>query len=286
MRDSAPTPAGSATAGHIQVDSHVHIYPEYDIGAFIGRGLQVARSAGSPLLLLLAEGYGHHYFSALTRWMTGVDASLPEGLSQETLRGVPIRPTSESWSLAIPGADSPGLFLISGRQLISSENLEVLVIGLEPGHPATESPARERPARELIRGGLEAGGIAVLPWGFGKWLGKRGAVVKGLCALKEFSGHPFFFVGDILARGWPWPRPRVFDQVRVLPGTDILPLPGDESRLASYGFRLQGNFDGSTPCGSLMQLLREGRTIETVGSRSSLPAAVAAQFRYRLRPVR
>ncbi len=100
----------------------------------------------------------------------------------------------------------------------------------------------------------------------------------------DLRDHPLFFAGDILARCRPWPTPAAFRQARVLPGTDILPLPGYEERMARYGFRVCGAFDWSTPCRSLMELLRRRLPIETVGSRASLPATLIDQVRYRLRP--
>ena len=289
MCDMSPLmqdPSGEREAdstGKIYVDGHVHIYPEYDLGAFFRRGLQVAAKAGGPLLMLLVESYGHDYFKALTELSRG--AATSGRVSSAALPGIEIRPTSEAWSLAIPAAceGDAALFLIAGRQLVSSENLEVLVIGLSPDHPAAAVPAGERSAVELIRGGLDAGAIAVLPWGFGKWLGARGRIVEALCCRDELRDHPLFFAGDILARCRPWPRPGAVRQARVLPGTDILPLPGYEARLARYGFRVEGPFDWSTPCRSLMELLRRRLPIEIVGSRASLPATLIDQIRYRLR---
>ena len=175
------------------------------------------------------------------------------------------------------------MFLIAGRQLLSREGIEVLVIALEPEHALYSSPAGGHSAKELVHRGLDAGGIVVLPWGFGKWLGSRGRLVRGLADSVELKSHPLFFLGDILARCWPWPTPRVFRSQRVLPGTDILPLPGFEARLASYGFRIRGDFSAGAPSGSLLAMLRRRTPIESVGGRDSMLETAGNQVRYRVR---
>jgi len=263
------------TVRYVHGDGHVHLYPQYDTGAFFRRGLGLARRFDAPLLLLLAEADGYDCFRALS---ADVESPALSGLSFER--------TAEPSSLRVrdKGRDGPGVFLISGRQLLSRENLEVLVIGLEPGHELYSSRPKERSTEELTRQGLEAGAITVLPWGFGKWLGERGRHVRELARRPENQLDPLFFLGDILARCWPWPAPdRRLAGTRVLPGTDILPLRGFERRLGEYGFRVRGRFHEERPSGSLVTMLRRRLPVEPVGEPDRPLRTIFQQLRYRLR---
>lgn len=258
----------------IYADGHVHLHPEYDPGAFFDAGLDRAREVGSPLILLLTEATGQRCFARMR------DASfpLPPGLGLVS--------TEEACSLRVPpgSAQDPSLFLVCGRQLLSSERLEVLVAGIDPDDPLHDLAPGAAAAEELVRRGLAAGAITCLPWGFGKWLGARGRLVRSLCEVPEFARHPLFFLGDILARCWPWPAPgKLARGARTLPGTDILPLRGYESRLASYGFRVRAPFDPNEPARSLLESLRRGLPLDTMGARDSTLGTLYDQLRYRLR---
>lgn len=257
----------------VYADGHVHIHPGYDVGRLLGRGEKIARSLGAPLVLLLVDDRPRRAFVELR------DA--------RRIGSFELRRTSEPTSLSVVGdaaVDSPCVFLVSGRQLVSVERLEVLVIGLRPDHPLYRTADGACSTADLVGAGLGAGAITVLPWGFGKWLGIRGRCVDEILAQPGIGDDPLFFVGDILARCWPWPRPRSFaGPARVLPGTDMLPLRGFESRLASYGFRLQGELDRDRPAASLIALLRERAPLEPFGRPDGTLRAGIDQLRYRLR---
>lgn len=262
---------------YVYVDGHVHLYPEYDIRAFFRRGLEFARAVEGPLLLLLAESHGCEYF----RELRDGDGSGEISSSDFSVLG-----TSESSSLCVRSENhgDPPVFILSGRQLLSNERIEVLLVGVEPGHPLCSIGPGELSAEELIGRGLDAGAITVLPWGFGKWLGDRGRRVRRLAERADFRRSPLFFLGDVSARCRPWPAPRAFKgPVRVLPGTDILPLRGFEHRLARYGFRIRGRLDPRAPQSFLVQRFREGDPCETFGTRDTLFRTLVNQMRYRMR---
>jgi hypothetical protein len=127
------------------------------------------------------------------------------------------------------------LMLIAGRQVVSREGLEVLLLG-------TRVALVDRlPVRAVLAEGERAGALRVVPWGVGKWFFGRGGLLDELIdAARPGEG---FFLGDSSGRPFFWGRPRQFDRaarrgIRVLPGTDPLPFPSEVTRPGSFGFRL------------------------------------------------
>ncbi|MFQ5669008.1 MAG: hypothetical protein ACE5HD_00650 [Acidobacteriota bacterium] len=305
----------------IRGDAHVHIYPVFDLGRLLRIGLEAARRySDGPFLLMLAENRNHQYFRSLRAAavaaagrgsLTSTAASTgrqvrPAGIAAPV--AVEIQATGESSSLRIgsdavtssaglrdstatsagPGieAGSSGpsrLFLIAGRQFLSREGLEVLGLALPPGDSLNHIEDGTLPAEEILRHLLKAGAAAGLPWGLGKWLGARGREVRRLASLPALANSRLFFLGDIAARSRPWPEPAPFRQRPVLAGTDILPLPGAESALGSYGFEVHGSFETSHPARSFLEALRSASKIRTVGRRQALARALRNQIELRMR---
>ena len=270
-------------------DGHAHIYPAFDLRRWFDAGLAVARNHGCPLVLFLTESSGCHYFAALReRWGAPVarpSATLPP-ISDHLWHRFRVTPTAEDCSLAVSEteASEPLLFMVAGRQYVSRDKLEVLALGLSPASELTHLEDGSESAQTLIERLLEEDVVVVLPWGFGKWTGRRRREVACLVSRPALRSHPFFFVGDIAARCWPWRSPAsVTTGVRVIAGSDILPLPGAESGLARYGFRLSGPLDAARPLATVRASLRRNDPIELVGKRQGLAIALWQQIRYRLR---
>lgn len=164
-------------------------------------------------------------------------------------------PTGESCSIRLRRQDAT-LTMIAGRQIQTAERLEVLALGcvvrIEDGLPVERT-------LELVR---DSGAMAVLPWGVGKWTGRRGRIVA---ALIERARPGDVYVGDNGNRPSPAPMPKLITfAIRKgllnLPGSDPLRLRSDEVRPGSYGFSIQGDFDESRPMGSIQRLLAASRT--------------------------
>jgi len=261
LRRYPPTPV------EIYADAHVHVYGCFDRARLLAAARARAEALGGPLLLLLTETARDDAFRALQ--------------GEGTLAG-----TAEGRALRLPGS-SLGPFLIAGRQFVSSEGIEVLGLALAPDHPLFAEVDRQRSVEELVSRVLGAGAAAVLPWGLGKWIGPRGARVAGVAGSERFAREPLFFLGDVAQRCWPWPRPRLFGgPVRVLPGSDPLPVPGAERRVGGYGFGVEGDFDPERPAASLLEALRGSGEIRAVGRRETLRSTAVEQVRYRLQRAR
>jgi hypothetical protein len=275
----------------IYADAHVHIHDCFDLDRLFGSALDRAAELGGPLLLLLSESEGDDYFERLRSAAeldpggAGPIAGEPSPAALPALK-VRIRQTAEADSLKVDRQDGSEaeVYLVAGRQKVSAERIEVLALCLDPADPLRGEPDGVLSTEALVKRTLDADAVAVLPWGFGKWIGSRGAKVKNLARSEDLCGQPRFFLGDIAHRCWPWPTPQVFRSgIRVLPGTDPLPLSGLEDSLARYGFCVEGAWDPERPVGSLLAAMDGGCRIEPIGQRDSLWTTLSQQLRYRMR---
>lgn len=244
------TPAAGRPA-RVLIDGHVHLHPVFEIG----RALERARAnleGDAPGWLLLADMPGKSAFDRLLE----VGRNGPSAWTVET--------GGEPAALHALKAGRLALIVIAGRQIGTREGLEVLAIGtrtpLADGLPLDETLARVR----------AADAVPVLPWGFGKWWGKRGALVDRVL---ERDDEPFCLGdnGGRLQHGLP---PRAFGRAQehgipVLPGSDPLALPDEINKLGRYGFVLEG-LDPERPATSLKQRLRTLVQPEVFGRREWL----------------
>jgi len=164
------------------------------------------------------------------------------------------------------------LCLVASRQIVTMEKLEVLSLGME------EKIADGLPAGEIIEKILAAGGIPVLPFSPGKWLFKRGRLAKSL--VTKYGQK--LVAGDSALRPVGWGRPEIMRMAggRILPGSDPLPLPGEEKYAGQYGFVCQGMFDVSKPFTAIKEIvLNKPDTILAAGRRCSMLNVAGRLFR-------
>jgi len=237
-------PAAPTGAEILFVDAHVHLYRCFAADRFFDCALanvaNAAAAGGSarPLgCLLFTETAGDHAFAELAG-------------GERPAQRWRVRPTAEASALFAERTDGACLLVVAGRQIRTREDLEVLALG------TTTTYADGIPFLETVETALATAGAAVQPWGFGKWWFRRGGLVRR--ALGTVT-DPHFFLGDNGGRLAGTPRPRLFREAeargcRVLPGSDPLPFPGQEQRVASYGFLLEGPLDAGRPGSSLLAL--------------------------------
>lgn len=252
-------------------DGHVHIYPRYDLGyaldCLIGNLAGFVSITEHPPVLVacLTERAGYYVF-------TGADYPLRVG-RYEIFRG------PDAAALTVRRNGDPVLFLLLGRQYVSRERIEVLGLAM-PGSPELDGI----PAREIIRSVSDAGGLPVLPWAPGKWLARRGRLVSELI---ENNSSDRILLGDTTLRPSSCPLPPLLRRGRArglvcIPGSDALPLPGEERRLGSYGFGWDGEFDSERPASAFRELLvGHADEIRVVGRRGGwLTTAYRIGFNY------
>ncbi len=247
------------TAAHAEVllDAHVHYHPGFSRAVFFAAAAANLRAGGEQLGsdgparpgLMLTESHGVDAFGGFA---SQAATSLPAGTPPD---GWWFRRTEEDnslWAVRSSAPDQP-MLVIAGRQLVTREGLEVLALGCR--EPLPERMELRR-ARDAI---IEAGGVPVVPWGFGKWWFQRRRMVAELIDADDAEGA--WFVGDNAGRPRLSRRPPMFARaaarrVFVLPGSDPLPLPGQAAKVGRCGFRMSGDFDTDHPARAVLDWLR------------------------------
>lgn len=256
----------------VLVDAHVHVHAHTDVDAMldaavanfagVARRLQATAWQG---VLMLCEVAGVDWFESALRdggaraWRLQANAG-------------------EAGSLRA-SAGSRMLHIIAGRQVVTSEGIEVLALAT-PGHipdgmdlPTTLAAAHA------------AGALVVLPWGAGKWLGRRGTLVAA--ALDEAPQWPLY-AGDNSGRPFFWPAPAIFRRLRkrgrpLLSGSDPLPLPRQEQRVGGSGFSLPGPLRDDAPARALKERLAAAAEVRGFGRRDGAWSFFHNQLMLRLR---
>jgi hypothetical protein len=230
------------------IDSHVHFHQrrwiEPTLAAAAANFAAAACPDGSgPLgVLLLAQSTAERVFE----WLREQSA-----VGAWTVQRVPAEP--ESLWVDRGGAR---LLVVCGRQISAERGLELLALGTDEDF---DSHAGLRPTLARIRA---AGALPVLPWGFGKWWGARGELIRGLLA--EEAGNDLW-LGDNGGRLDSLARPRLLSDgerqgLRTLPGTDPFPFGRDYRRVGSFGCLVTSTVDGQRPWRSLAEQLRRSQS--------------------------
>lgn len=214
------------SAGLVAIDAHVHLHDERDAASSLQQAVATfSRSApgAGVAVCMLAERDGFDVFSALRAQLL---------------------PTAEAESLWLD--ESRTLLVVAGRQIVSSEGLEILGLAL-----AERVVLEGRPASEIVAALRAHDALPVLPWGVGKWFGPRGRLVDRLLA-----EEPDLFLGDNGGRPAFWPVPRFGRGIaRVLPGSDVLPLRGSASAIGSFGCLVDCDLPADRPAAALRRAL-------------------------------
>ncbi|TAK55096.1 MAG: hypothetical protein EPO25_04880 [Gammaproteobacteria bacterium] len=238
------------------VDGHAHLHSLSEVestleAAAAGFCHAGGRGPGLVGVLLLAQVAGNDVFESLQR-----------------------HPAAGAWQLAT-ASDEPGtviarrqqvaVAIVCGRQLRTADGLELLALGTAGTFPDGLS------LPDALAAVQRSGALAVLPWGFGKWLGERGRRVSAALA----SADPaVLFVGDNGSRlGWlGMPRGlRAAAQhgFRVLPGSDPFPFGRDYRRVGRFGFLAGIEADEAAPWRGLRQwILRQPASPPAYGTGS------------------
>lgn len=238
----------SGQASPLLVDGHVHFHACYEPARFFeGAARRFGRAAAelglpadTPGCLCFTEAAGDDFFRAFAagqlapggRWSLAA-TSEPESL------------------LARRGEDGRRIFLLAGRQLVTSEGLEVLALGTRDDLP------ERRPTLETLAAVRRAGAQPGIPWGFGKWWLGRGALVRRIV---ESAEPRAFFLGDNGGRPRRAREHPIFALARargipVLPGSDPLPFARANASAGRIGFLLQG-VDPEKPAAGVLARLR------------------------------
>lgn len=260
------------------VDGHVHVYPWTSVERLLdaaGRNLPgTAGAARNADVLLVADPEGVRGFERLLA--AGADGRVFGSSGRWSLAG------ADGQSVSFRRNGGRSLTAIRGQQLITREGLELLGMGCSRTLPSG------LPLSSLVDRVRAAGGWSIIAWGVGKWLGRRGRLVTDMIVAE--GGRPDIMLGDNGGRPWCWSRVPQFAAaaergMRILAGTDPLPLKGDEERVGSYGSRVRvaGTSALATVDALRQALERPDTPITTFGYQMSIGRFASNQLRVRLR---
>lgn len=243
--------------GTIAADMHVHVYPCHNARLVVDslRSNMARIAPGAAQAAFLAERHDCSFFDGLQH------GKVPDGYR--------VLQTAERNALVLQSEDGQAITLFAGRQIISEERIEVLSL------TADVRELDGQPASTVVKKVLEVGGLPVVSWAPGKWLGRRGAVVLEL--LNEFSGMGLF-AGDSTLRPRFFPEPGLmkfarYRGIEVVAGSDPLPFAGEETVAGSYVSLWDGRIIADCPVKSVRDLIRAGAP-RTAGSRTALPGVL------------
>ena len=232
----------------ILIDSHVHIYDCFNIRRFFESALnnfnfQCIKAGFTNFIgiLFLTETKNDNYFT-----------KIKGNLFNKELIELFLKPinNNEEHSLVYNYNDNY-LVLISGKQIITSEKIEVLALGttknLDYGESLIDSIIKIK----------SIGALPVLPWGVGKWFGKRGKIIANFI---ENCRDVKYFLGDNSGRSSFLLFPKQFriankKGIRILRGSDPLPINSQEKKVGSFGFYIKSNLDLNYPCKDVNKIL-------------------------------
>ena len=244
----------------ILVDAHVHIYDCFDLEGFLDSAYSNFRSEAYRLgigeqftpVLLLTETSKEFWFNRLRQYAES------NGINKDKmLKKWEFHYTDENVSVTARFEKSRDLFIIAGRQIETAEGLEVLAL-------FTNSSFRSGiPIIDLIEAVKKQDAIPVIPWGFGKWLGRRGKILDSLMKIQKDLK---FYLGDNSGRPSFLPFPHHFkiadrNGIHMFPGSDPLPFATEYHRAGRFGFLLEETISNSYPAKDLKQILMKPKLV-------------------------
>ena len=240
------------------IDAHVHIYDCFDLWKFFDAAYANFRSAAEKLghkddftgILLLAETSKDKRFYHLSEYTDGKD--LPDGKKAGEWK---FYHTDENCSLYAKSEGLKKLVVIAGRQVVTAEGLELLALGTDQSF---KDFSQIKVSIEKVK---EKNGIAVIPWGFGKWMGRRGDILRELI---ETAENGDFYLGDNGGRPSLMPAPYHFSlakkkRIRILPGTDPLPFRSEQKRAGSFGLSCRAKINPNYPTQSTKNAITDNK---------------------------
>lgn len=257
----------------ILADTHVHVYPRYDLSWFLSSAFSGIGAGSAVPVLMLTERFDCFFFQSL---LAGAAALPPGYLLAE--RG----PNSAK----ISGPDGRCVIVIAGRQIVTAERLELLVLG-------RDLVIKDKtPIVQAIGVANSAGALPVVPWSPGKWLGARGKIVDQLICSRRPSELAF---ADSALRPQGWALPPLLKKAEakgfaILAGSDPLPFAGEEKRVGGYYTAAEiPSLTEDSPLqafeAGLFSVFRDptaARNLCSRGRRLSLASLILAQIRLKL----
>jgi hypothetical protein len=241
----------------ILIDVHVHIYNCFDLKRFFVAAQKNFQAAAQQIsgennfsgVLLLTDWAGQNWFKKVSEFI-----NLPDSERRPKLGDWEWHHSKEKNSFYFEDLNKNKIFIVSGRKIISSENLEILAL-------STDDITFEDglSLQDTVNTILANQSIPIIPWAVGKWLGKRGEVLDSL--ISEFDPQQYFLC-DNGNRPFFWSKPSHFTKFekkggRLLSGSDPLHFPSETGRAGGFGCWVKSDLEIDNPSEWLRSVLRE-----------------------------
>lgn len=241
------------------VDSHCHVYSERCLDWLIAAHEAMPQAADK--VICVVETKKSQWFGYLSKKLHHENLGSIEHLSAVGLL----------WN----GSAEEGLTsFIKAEQVNTRERIEVIVVGCE------YSIEENLPVESYIDRYADRF-LVILPWGVGKWLGKRGQIVSEL--LNHRTG---IVLGDNGGRP-SWWKVSQFQlanelNVPVLRGSDPLPVPSYHRRVLGYADCVGHTFNNGL---EWMKWVKQGYddSVGVYGGLNSIHTFVAEQIGIRVK---
>ena len=251
------------------IDTHVHYYPAFSpevICRKAVRNLDSQASESLPGIVLVDRSEWPSYADFISTLSAIVDFRVE---------------SHQDHAVIIFSEDDlvHRLYVFKGAQRVTDEGVEILSLF------SSELLSFEKQPIEDIMTQIDlAGGLLVVPWSYGKWLGKRRLAVQRVCQLGRQRGQPVF-LGDICQ------RPKFIDNLSVLAvewgatgilgGSDPLPIAQEVANIGTLGTSLEvgDNFKSLTLVADLKKAIFSKRG-EVIGSHDSITRGAYRWIRY------
>lgn len=260
------------------VDAHIHIYDCFNLPLLFDSAYQNFSTAFTNAgtqgsftgILMLAEKIEQNWFDTTVAKV--------EEKGALTMGVWSLSAADDHCSLKLTDQRDNQMYIVAGRQFNCIEGLEVLSLA------STFTTKEELSLTDLIDTINTNGGIAVVPWAFGKWFGQRGEILKKELLtrpqrtffLGDNGGRPVLMISSILSTYSNDP------QFPVLPGSDPLPLKKDERRVGQNGFLAEGEITEENVSNTMKNILLQGAAeVEAYGKRMGLLSFFKNQIRIR-----
>lgn len=246
-------------------DFHLHVYKIYPLEVllqtlFANLNRAVGQTRGSEPIVKAAFLAERRRYRIFHEWQLG----------HFKVRGFNLT-SLDAQTIQITRTDGDSLLLYAGRQVATTEGLEILSLVTDADIPDA------LPFADAAQRVLDTGGIPVLPWAPGKWGGARKAIIRK--GIESLAGRGLL-ICDSSIRPAFFPEPSLFRYARhlgvpVVAGTDTFPVLGEEALVGRYATLIEGEGPAQSPAADLPRLLRERsfKTCRRIGGRSHLPAA-------------
>lgn len=247
-------------------DTHVHLYPSYDLGLAVDAAFEnlhrltklvcpEGAADGAVKVICLTERSDCHFFKGLRDG----SVSLPGNKYVVHNHGDQVLMVSSE-----RGDDL--LLVVAGRQIVTRERLEILALTVDADIPDG------LPAADVLQRIRSVGGLPVITWAAGKWLFRRGALVRRLITAASKGD---MLIGDSSLRPAGWKEPGLIGLarnrgIRVVAGSDPLPFSGEETRIGTYGIGGRIDFNWRDPVGSIRAMLLSSPELVVMGERGDL----------------